>query len=361
MPGGEEQPKVDQGEGNGEGGGEGETADGDAAADGGADGAEEERPSLSGGDALTAKATNDAVAFIRGLAELRGRNADWAEKAVREAASLSAAQALERNVIDLMAGDVDALLEKADGMTVEVAGDERTLTLAGARVEEIQPDAITRLLSVLSNPNVAFVLMMIGIYGLIFEFTNPGAIFPGVMGAICLILGLYALNQLPLDYAGLALVLLGIALMVAEAFSPSLGILGFGGLAAFVIGAAMLFDTDVPAYQLDWWLIGVMAALSGSVLVLILGYTIQAYRGRPVSGDARMVGAPARVLEWRQGDAGGEGFVWTEGERWRASGPADLEAGESVRVRRIEGLSVVVERDEVGATEAARLRGEARG
>ncbi len=350
MPGGEEDQGGDQ---DRESGASDEPSGEDAeSAEGGAEEAaqeEDQPPSLSGGDALTAKATNDAVAFIRGLAELRGRNAEWAEKAVRQAASLSAADALEENVIDLIAGDIPDLLAKADGRTVSVANAERTLNTAGAAVEHIEPDAITRLLSVLSNPNVAFVLMMIGIYGLIFEFTNPGAILPGVVGAISLILGLYALNQLPLDYAGLALVLFGIALMVAEAFSPSLGILGISGLVAFVLGSAMLFDTDVPAYQLDWWLIGVMAAISGSILVLILGYTLQAYRRAPVSGDARMLSARPRVLDW----SGGEGYVWTEGERWRATGPPDLAAGETVRVRRVDGLTLVVERDTADGSEAA--------
>ena len=350
MPGEEDQGgEGDGGEAGAEGDKIAEEGESSGEGDGGEGAAEEEQPALSGGDALTAKATNDAVAFIRGLAELRGRNADWAEKAVREAASLSAREALEQNVIDLMAGDVGELLEKADGRTVSVANAERSLNTAGAAIEQVEPDAITRLLSVLSNPNVAFVLMMIGIYGLIFEFTNPGAILPGVVGAISLILGLYALNQLPLDYAGLALVLLGIALMTAEAFSPSLGILGISGLVAFVLGSAMLFDTDVPAYQLDWWLIGVMAALSGSVLVLILGYTLHAYRRPPVSGDARMLAARPEVLDW----SGGEGYVWTEGERWRATGPPDLTAGETVRVRRKDGLTLVVERDTADGSEAA--------
>ncbi|HUF86733.1 MAG TPA: nodulation protein NfeD [Thermohalobaculum sp.] len=312
---------------------------------------------LSGGDAMTAKVTNDAVAFIRSLAELHGRNAEWAEKAVREAASLSASQALAQNVIDLMADDVDDLLAQADGRTVTAGGVERTLMTAQAAIELAEPDAITRLLGVLSNPNVAFILMMIGIYGLIFEFMNPGSIVPGVVGAICLTLGLYALNQLPLDYAGLALVLLGIAFMVAEALSPAFGILGFGGIVAFVIGSAMLFDTDVPEYQLSWWLIGTMAAASAGVLVLILGYTVKTYRRAPVSGVSRMLGGQAQVIDW----SGSEGFVWTEGERWHAAGPPDLAAGDTVRVRRIDGLTLVVERDQPDGAQAAARSGGAEG
>ncbi|MCW3784419.1 NfeD family protein [Defluviimonas salinarum] len=290
-------------------------------------------------DTMTAKATNDAVALIRSLAESHGRNADWAESAVREAASLSSAKALEMDVIDILAGDLDALLEAADGRMVEVAGVERRLAVAGRKVETVEMDAITRVLSVLSNPNVALILMMIGVYGLIFEFWSPGAVVPGVVGAICLTLGLYALNQLPLDYAGLALIALGIAFMVAEALTPAFGILGFGGLIAFVLGASMLVDTDVPAYQISWWLIGIVSAISGAILVLLLGFTLHAYRTRPVSGRARMIDAPGRVLEWD----GGSGFVWVEGERWQAQGTESLAPGQTVRVCSVDGLTLIVE------------------
>ncbi len=196
-----------------------------------------------------------------------------------------------------------------------------------------------QLLGVISNPNVALILMMIGIYGIIFEFVNPGSVVPGVVGAICLTLALYALNQLPLDYAGLALVGFGVAFMVAEAFTPAFGILGFGGLVAFVIGAAMLVDTDVPAYQVSWWVIGVMAALSGAVLTLLLGFTLRAYRRPVVSGVARIVGAEARVLDW----SGEGGHVWAAGERWQASAGRDLTVGDPVRVRRVDGLTLVVD------------------
>ena len=281
------------------------------------DGSEPEKatpPPLA--DAMSAKATNDAVAFIRSLAEMRGRNADWAEQAVREAASLSATQARARNVIDLVADDPEALLAAIDGRRVEAGGVERTLATAGLAIEPIEPGALTRVLSVLSNPNVAFLLMIIGVYGLIFEFSNPGIFAPGVIGVICLVLGLYALNQLPLDYAGLALVMLGIAFMVAEAFTLSSGALGLGGLVAFVIGAAMLIDTEAPAYRISWWVIGGAAAFSGAFLILLLGYAWRAQRLPPVSGAARLVGAEARVLDWSDGT----GHVWAEGERWRARG-----------------------------------------
>lgn len=303
---------------------------------------EQENDGLKPQDAMTAKATNDAVALIRSLAEMHDRNADWAERAVREAASLSANAALEMDVIDLVARDVEDLLAAANGRSIEVAGVAQVLNIADLPVETIEMDSITRILSILSNPNVALILMMIGIYGLIFEFWNPGAVVPGVVGAISLTLGLYALNQLPLDYAGLALIGLGIAFMVVEALTPTFGILGFGGLAAFVLGASMLIDTDEPAYQISWWMIGTMAAVSGAVLILLLGFTLRFYRAVPVvSGRMRMLNNPASVQEW----SGTEGFVWADGERWHAEGAAGLVPGQTVRVRKVTGLTLVVEAD----------------
>ncbi|MEQ9123616.1 MAG: nodulation protein NfeD, partial [Alphaproteobacteria bacterium] len=209
---------------------------------------------------MARKADNDAAAFIRSLAEMRGRNAEWAERAVREAASLSAKGALESGVIDLTARDIPRLLEAADGRETEVAGAPATLETAGARVETFEPSFMTKALGILANPNVAFVLLTIGVYGLIFEFASPGAIGPGIVGVICLVLAFYALNQLPLDYAGLGLVAFGIALMTVEAFSPAFGVFGIGGLVAMTLGAAMLIDTEQPAYQIDWPVIaGVVA------------------------------------------------------------------------------------------------------
>lgn len=301
-------------------------------------------------DAMTAKATNDAAAMIRSLAEMHGRNADWAESAVRQAESLSATRALEMNVIDLMATDLGALLRDVDGRSVVMGEARHTLAVADLPVERIEMGTVTRILSILSNPNVALVLMMLGIYGLIFEFWNPGAIVPGVVGAICLTLGLYALNQLPLDYAGLALIGLGIAFLVAEAFSPSFGVLGLGGIVAFSMGAAMLVDTDVEAFRISWWLIAGMALTSAFVLAVLLGYTIHTYRRAPVSGSARMLDAEGRVLEW----SGGKGFVWVEGERWRAGGETGLQPGQTVRVRGIEGLTLRVEPVALGKSEPSR-------
>jgi membrane-bound serine protease (ClpP class) len=268
-------------------------------------GAETKAPSRPS-DAKSAKATNDAVAFIRSLAELHGRNAEWAEKAVREAASLSAQQALKQNVIDLVVADLPSLLAAIDGRTVTAGSAKRTLKTKGAVVVRHEP--------------------------------NPGNIGPGIIGAIALILGLYALNQLPLDFAGLALLLLGIALMVAEAFTPTLGVLGAGGLVAFVIGAAMLIDTDIPAYRLSWSVIGGVGVVSAAFLSLLIGYVWRAHR-RPVrSGVDRLAATEAEVIDWQDD----EGYVWADGERWHARGPRGLVPGERTTIERLEGLTLVV-------------------
>jgi membrane-bound serine protease (ClpP class) len=286
----------------------------------------------------TAKAVNDAVAFIRSLAELRGRNVAWAEKAVREAASVSASQAVALKVVDLEAPDLPALLQRLDGRSVEVNGMKETLHTANATVEQITPSAMTRILSVLTNPNIAFILMLIGTYGLIFEFLNPGTVAPGVIGLISLILALYSLNQLPIDYAGLILIIAGIAFMIAEAFAPSFGILGFGGFAAFVMGSALLFDTDIPYFRLSWSVIAVAAIASGLLLVLGLGATFRSQRRPAATGMLHMRGAIGEVLDW----SGNQGHVWIEGERWRAQSEARLSKGDAVRVEKVEGLSLIV-------------------
>lgn len=308
------------------------------------------RRPLAGADAMTAKATNDAVAFIRSLAEMHGRNADWAERAVREAASLSSAEALERGVIDLMAVDLNELLDAIDGRTVTIAGVDRVIMMEGATIETIEPDAITQVLGVLSNPNLAFVLMLIGVYGIIFEFINPGSVAPGVIGAISLTLGLYALNQLPLDYAGLALLMLGIAFMVAEGFTPAFGVLGFGGLAAFLLGSAMLIDTDAPSFQISWWIIATMTVVSCVVLVLLLGVTWRSYRRVPVTGTTRLAGEQGRVLDWSKGT----GHVWARGERWHARSANNFTAGTIIQIEGIDGLTLIVGEQAVNDPRAAR-------
>jgi len=285
-----------------------------------------------------AKAVNDAVAFIRSLAELRDRNVEWAEEAVRKASSISASEALRLGVIDLIAPDVDALLRDVDGRKVVVGSKDETLSTKGLAVERIEPDTLTEILNIITDPNIALILLMIGVYGLIFEFATPGSIGPGVVGAICLVLGLYALNQLPFNYAGLALVLIGIVCMVAEAFTPTFGMLGFGGLVAFVLGAAFLIDTDIPAFQLSWTVIAGTALASGLILIVLLGYVVRTL-SRPVSGGVGgVVGNVAKVLDW----SGSTGHVWVHGERWEARSNEPLNVDQHVRVLRIDGLTLVV-------------------
>jgi len=290
-------------------------------------------------DALTAKATNDAVAFIRSLAELRHRNADWAEAAVREAESLSALAALDKGVIDIVARTPEELLTRIDGHEVEVSGQQRRLATRDLPIRLDEPGWLIRLLAVITDPNVAFILMLVGVYGLIFEFSNPGAVVPGVIGAICLVLGLYALNMLPVDYTGLALMLLGLAFLVAEAFNPTV-VLGLGGLVAFLLGSMMLIDTDAPEFQLSWTVVGGALAASVGLLTLTLGYVWRT-RHQPVrTGVRAMLGQPAEVLDW----SGQEGHVLAVGERWQARAPQALAPGERVRITGIQGLTLEVSR-----------------
>jgi membrane-bound serine protease (ClpP class) len=287
------------------------------------------------------KAMNDAVAFIRSLAELRGRNVKWAEEAVRKAVSISANEALKLGVIDVIADDVDNLLAGVDGFKVKIGKSEHTLATKGLTVRHVEPDTLTDVLGVITDPNVALILMMIGIYGLIFEFfAAPGSFGPGIAGSICLVLGLYALNQLPFNYAGLALLLIGVACMILEAFTPSFGVLGIGGLVAFVLGAAFLFDSDVPAYRLSWTVIGSMAIVSALMLSVLLGYVWRTLR-RPVAGGAPgLVGHTAHVVDW----SGTSGHVFVHGERWAARSHEPFEAGQPVKVQRLDGLTLVVAR-----------------
>lgn len=291
-------------------------------------------------DAMTAKATNDAVAFIRSLAELRNRNADWAEKAVREAATLTANGALGAHAIDLVARDQAELLRQLDGRVVEVAGG-RTQRLAtkDAVVEAIEPGWISRFLAVITNPNVAFILLMVGIYGLIFEFVSPGAVAPGVVGTICLLTGLYALNLLPINYAGLALMLVGLVLLTVEAFNPTV-VVGFGGIIAFVLGAMMLFRSEAPGYQVSWWVIGATGAVFSGFALIVLGSLRRVRKAPALVGAQAMRGLPAEILDWN----GNEGHVFAHGERWQARGAETFRPGEIVEVANIIDLTLLIRR-----------------
>jgi membrane-bound serine protease (ClpP class) len=293
---------------------------------------------LPGGDTMMRKVTNDAAAYIRSLAQLRGRNADWAERAVREAVSLSAAEARRLKVIDVIAENVPALLAAVDGRTVETAGEKHRLETAGAQAQAIEPDWRTRTLGVITNPSVAYLMILVGIYALIFEFSNPGLILPGVVGAICVLTAMYAFQLLPVNYAGLALLLLGIAFMVAEVWITSHGALGAGGLVAFVIGSVMLIDTDVPQFELPYALIGGVAAASAAFLFFVVGMLLRTRRRPVVSGREELVGARGEALQ----DIEGEGWARVHGETWRVKSDAPLRAGARLRVTAVRGLLLEV-------------------
>ena len=289
-------------------------------------------------DAHEAKAINDAVAYIRSLAEMRGRNVAWAERAVREAASLPATEALKENVIDIVAPDMGNLLTQMDGRTVTVNGAETTLATSGLTLESVKPDWRTEVLNAITNPNVALILMMIGVYGLFFEFAHPGAVYPGTIGAICLLVGLYALAALPVNAAGAALMLLGLALIIAEAFVPSFGALGIGGIVAFILGATILIDTDAPGFTISLPIIGGTSAATLLFVVVVARMAISSYRRKVVSGREQLIGSMAVVQDWE----GTAGHVFVHGERWNAVSNTPLTASETAHISSVDGLTLQV-------------------
>lgn len=292
-------------------------------------------------DASSMKAVNDAVAYIRGLAELRGRNADWAERAVREAASLNAREALEQGVIDLVAADLNELLAAVDGMTVTTPGGDIVLATDGLQLDEVEPDWRNRLLATITNPSVAYLLLIIGLYGLLLEGYNPGAVVPGVVGAISLLMAAYALQLLPVNYVGLALILLGVMLIVAETFVPSFGALGLGGIVALVIGSVMLMDTDVPGFGIPATLIGSVAFVAGGAMLAILMMLMRTRRRTVLTGAEGMIGALAVAA----GDFTDEGRVRIHGELWNANTTSPVRDGQHLRVTAIDGLHLTVSPD----------------
>jgi membrane-bound serine protease (ClpP class) len=287
------------------------------------------------------KAINDMVAMIKSLAELRGRNAEWAEKAVREAATLTASDAQKEKVIDVVASSVDDLLAKADGRSVSVSGATRTLTIKGASVATIEPDWRTRALAAISDPNIAFILLLIGFYGIILEFFTPGTVVPGTIGAISLIVGLTALSTLPVHYGALGLLVLGIGLMIGEVFTPGVGILGIGGLAAFIVGSIYLFEgaNGGVEFGVSLPLVLAAAATTGALVFAIVGAAIKAKRRPPASGAEQLIGSRAEVLDWN----GSSGSVRVHGEVWHARGEKPLQPRDAVRIVGRDGLTLIVE------------------
>lgn len=335
-PGGEEKPGTDPPtDGNHEAGSDDENED---ASESDQPGEAESADSTAPADAMSRKALNDSVAYIRGLADRHGRNADWAERAVREADSITSEKALELNVIDLITRDVDSLLSEIDGRTVELVDREVVLQTSGLRVIEREPDWRNELLSVITDPTIAYLLLLIGFYGLVLEGYHPGAILPGVVGAISLLLALYALQMLPVNYAGLALIVLGIILIIAETIAPSFGALGIGGILALVIGSIILMDTDVPGFEVSRALIGGIALASSALLLAIVAMAVRA-RSRPVvAGREHLIGAHGTSVE--AFDSSGSVFV--EGERWAAITESPLAPGQAVEVTGMEGLTLRV-------------------
>jgi membrane-bound serine protease (ClpP class) len=299
----------------------------------------EDQPGSIMQDPSKHKAINDAVAYIQGLAHLRGRNAEWAEKAVREAASLSAEEALKYNVIDIVASSRADLLTQLNGRSVTIHEQTRQLNTNNAQIIELAPDWRSRLLSVITSPNVAYILLLVGIYGLILEFFNPGAILPGTVGAISLVLALYALQLLPVNYAGLALIFLGVALIIAEAFEPSFGVLGLGGIASFVIGSIILIDTDAPGYGIDLSVIITFTLLSVLILAAIVLLAVKSTRRTVVSGLEALVGSEAIVVE----DFENKGMVVMHGEHWQAVSNVPLKKQQVVKVTGLKNLTLRVE------------------
>jgi membrane-bound serine protease (ClpP class) len=289
-----------------------------------------------GADAEARKVLNDAIAYIRSLAQLRGRNAEWAEAAVRGAATLTASEALEKHVIDFIAADTPSLLAQADSRQVHVGEQVVTLRLKDVSLREYAPNWRTRFLAIITNPTFAYLLLLAGIYGLVLEAFHPGALLPGIVGGICLLIGLYALQMLPVNYAGLALMALGVGLLVAEAITPSVGAFGVGGVIAFVIGSILLFDTGVPGYEVNLGVIAGIALCAAALLALILWLVMHARRAPRISGDEQMREANGELID--AVSAGGEAWARVLGERWRVRCEVSLPAGTRVRIVRREGL-----------------------
>lgn len=288
--------------------------------------------------AMERKILHDSSAYIRALAELRGRNAEWGEKAVREGASLTSSEALAENVIEYIASTLDGLLTQIDGLEVKLDAETVLLRTAGAEVIEFHPDWRNRLLSVITNPSIAYLLLLVGLYGLLLEGYNPGAMVPGVVGVLSLLLAAYALQVLPVNYVGLALIIVGVGLMVAEVVTPSFGVLGIGGLFALVVGSIILFDTDVPGFGVSRGLIAGIAVSTGGAFLLIMMMLGRSRRAAVTTGVDELLALPAVAVE----DFSGDGHVRIRSELWRAHSETPVNAGQILKVEAVDGLTLRV-------------------
>jgi membrane-bound serine protease (ClpP class) len=290
---------------------------------------------------METKVVNDLAAMARGIAEKRGKNVKWAEEAVRKSVSITETEALKNHVIDLVAPDIPALVKEMNGRTVELVIGKKTLSTDGAEVKEITMGFRYRLLEIISNPNIAYILMILGFYGLYFELSNPGAIFPGVAGAICLVLAFYALHTLPINYAGLILIIIGISLFIAEAFITSHGILGIGGTVAMLLGSVMLIDSASPVLQISWAVILPAVALSALLFIITVTVAVRVYREKPYTGKEGLIGMQATAKT----DIHTDGQVFMRGEYWSAWSDEPIQKGEVVTVVAVEGLKVKVKKN----------------
>jgi membrane-bound serine protease (ClpP class) len=306
------------------------------------DEAESDTSEAAGGSAMEKKVINDAVAYIKSLAELRGRNSEWAVKTVTEAANLTASEALDLNVIDFIAESTTDLLRQVHGKTLVFNDREVTLNVNDATVVIVEPDWRQEFLALITDPNVAYILLMIGFYGIILEFYNPGLGLPGIVGVICLLIGAYALQMLPINYAGLTLILVGIGLMAAEALSPSFGVLGVGGVIAFVLGSVILMDTDLPAYQISLPIIGAFATASAGIFLFALSAVLRMHKHKAVSGVDAMIGTTAVALE----DIDPYGQVRASSEIWNASASGAIKKGSTVQITGVDGLTLHIKNQE---------------
>ena len=350
-PGQEMEPPA-QPEGDSETAAESESADSEGTADETEDGEMEREPPPRAGSAMDRKVLNDAVAYIRGLAERHGRNADWAEAAVVDAATLTAEEALEMNVIDIVAENQGDLLDQINGREVKMENGMAAVDTESVTVERFEPNWRIKILSAISQPEIILLLGMVGLYGLMYEGWNPGAIVPGVVGVICLLLAAYASQLLPVNYAGLALIIVGVALMVAEAFAPSFGALGLGGIAAFVFGAIMMFDSGIPGFGISLAFVLGLAIVAAAAIIWLIGFALKLRKRGAVSGRGSIIGGIGTAME----DFTDEGKIWLEGESWAAVSKVPIQKDQQVIVTAMDGLILTVKPATASDTAGAQLQ-----